>query len=1389
MTSPRWQGCCKPQPRAACGAHLPLAVERVSHRAGQDKGPRRLRANGLGRTISALWAEPIVARRRKHVSTSSKGMRPRGIRSHRIIKRIRGLREPGSCTVINAIQARREFDMIHFHIQTALDHPSKHVIGSRGAFGATVALMTNKARRRHGAAEAPSHHRLVTLVIAMFLCLLGSCGQLTYAQNSSGSITGVVTDPSGAVIPGAKVTARDTAKGFTYTSATNAAGLYTIGSLPPGNYAVSITASGFKTENRPGVTLVVNQHATVNVTMTVGATSQSVTVSGAPPLLEAQDATTGLTVDRTFVDDLPLVGRDLTDLAFLAPGVTPSVGQSLGQEHYANNFDSNGGRTSTADVLLDGISNSAPQNNPGDLDPLYTPSIEAVQEFKIEQNGFGADIGFGGNTVMSVIMRSGTNQFHGDVYEFLRNGGLNANNWFNNRAGIPIPGSRENDFGFTFGGPIQKDKTFFFVDFEGTRSASAAAFSAGVPDMAERNGDFSGICAYYKGAFNSSGQCSAAQGQLWDPYSAIYNAKTGVKNLTAIIPNNNMAAYTSPGAALLAGTPFQPAATPGNLIDPVAAKMITYYPMPNLNVGTSAYNPYNNWAGAGSNPSSSDQGDIKVDRQISDMTHFMARFSMRGAFTTTANPWNNPLFPDSTGPDTTGVVSAEVHLTHNFSPTFLVDASYGYTREAGNRGGVDASFPSFNAVKDLGLAPNLGTSGINIAPAIRIETNYISAGGSNASLGATTSAVIVDRWEVHDPTIKFDKISGRHEFQFGGEMRMFRTNYVQWAYPAGEFEFTNTGTSQTTSATSGGDAVASFLTGFPSQGDYEINPALATQSFDYAGYFQDNWHTTNKLTLNLGLRYELQLPLTERFNRQEWINPTAVSPLSGQVSLSSSAAAVYSAAGLPVPDLSTVLGGLQYASPSERYPVNPDFAGGIQPRFGFAYRLTNNTVVRGGYGIFDDPVVYAAEGTFAGIDGFQSETSLVTTYQDNGYTPFGRLSNPWPTGLLPPSGSSLGLSTDLGISAGGWIRNWNQTPYEQDWNLGLQHQFGSVLVDAEYIGAKGTHLYFGGNQGEDYFGNWIQSVTPAQLTALDTKVANPFYGKITTPGCSICGSTITAYDLLEPYPQFSAFPGSEPPPPWANSEYNAFQLKVEKRFSHGLDLLADYTWSKSLDDSSTEDSANAFEAGTYPTAQDPNDLEAEYALSEYDEPQVLTFAYVYQLPFGRGERWGHNWNRFTDALLGGWQTNGFWTFQSGQPLDVTLTSGLSVPWPTWGPQRPNLTGTLLKNNGSETSRVAQYFGNPGVLTQPPEHALGTAPRALSVLGPGIENADLSVFKNFPIHKLGESGMLQFRIETFNALNYVQFADPNLQVGSTTFGEITSQLNSPREVQIAAKLYW
>ncbi|MBO0722643.1 MAG: carboxypeptidase regulatory-like domain-containing protein, partial [Blastocatellia bacterium] len=362
------------------------------------------------------------------------------------------------------------------------------------------------------------------------------------------------------------------------------------------------------------------------------------------------------------------------------------------------------------------------------------------------------------------------------------------------------------------------------------------------------------------------------------------------------------------------------------------------------------------------------------------------------------------------------------------------------------------------------------------------------------------------------------------------------------------------------------------------------------------------------------------------------------------------------------------------------------------------------------------------------------------------------------------------------------IKGWNQTPYMQTWNLGVQREFKSFLIDVNYVGTKGTHLYFGGAGNLNYLGPWVESASPSQITQLNTKVANPFWGTITNPSSSLSGQTVTYNQLLRPYPEFSGFSG--PDLPMANSIYHALQIRVEKRFSKGLQLLGTYVWSKSIDDSSVACSCTTWLGGAT-SLQDPNRRYLERSVSQYDIPQVLQFSYTYELPVGKGKRLGSHWGNLVNSLIGGWQTNGLWRFDDGMPLALGLSTSQSLP--TYGGQRPNLIGPLTRN--TDSNWMNQYFANPQNVVTPAPFTVGNAPREISsVRAPGTSTTALSLFKQFAL-PIREGTMLEFRVEAFNALNHPQFSPPNLTVGSNAFGKVTSQANSPRQVQIGLKLYF
>ncbi|MGI8740956.1 MAG: carboxypeptidase regulatory-like domain-containing protein [Bryobacteraceae bacterium] len=725
------------------------------------------------------------------------------------------------------------------------------------------------------------------------------------AQVYAGTLTGVVSDPSGAVVPGAQAVLTDEQKGFKYSAATDTGGRYVLRSLPPGNYSLLVSAPGMRSYSQPGITLTIGQNAQVNVKFELQGTAETVTVAETAPLLQTQDASTGQLVNRKFINDLPLTSRSVFNLAQLSPGVTQPAGNAFGLNQGDTNFISNGGRNSTADILIDGVSQTNNENNSGVTTSLYTPEVDAVEEFKVQQNTYSADVGFGGNTVINVVTKSGSNQFHGSLFEFLQNSALNANDWFNNQNGVKISPTKQNQFGGTIGGPIRKDRTFFFFDYQGTRTRSTSTSNAGVPSVAERQGNFGEVCTRVGGAFDAQGQCSAASGQIWDPYSGVFDSKLNGAVRSAFVPFNNLTTYISPGNPKLAGTPYALAPKAGNLIDPVAFKMMQYFPLPNVAVGTPDYNYQNNWIGASTSPSTDNRFDVKIDHRIGDASMLSGRISHAFGNEEDANCFGNVADPCTSGPTTNNAWSGSLNFNHTFGPTLVMTVTYGMARNFSYDAGVAADFKDFNPVTTLGLPPYILTSGQIATPTLSLGNGYQSAGSQ--SLGSHEFSILKYPLDTHTLNTSVDKIKGKHEFKIGYEGRFHRISFLQAGYPEGDYTFSLSGTSRTPSGGTGGDALASLLIGFPQGGNgYGIDVAVTTQNFAHAWYFQDNWRPKGRLTVNLGLRYELTLPRTERYNRMSWIDPNVTSPLQ-------------------VPGLPQLKGGLVFASDNERSPYNTDF--------------------------------------------------------------------------------------------------------------------------------------------------------------------------------------------------------------------------------------------------------------------------------------------------------------------------------------------------------------------------------------------------------------------------------------------------------------------------------
>jgi hypothetical protein len=678
--------------------------------------------------------------------------------------------------------------------------------------------------------------------LAFLLSVSPAGGQLY-----TGSVTGAVTDPSGAVIPSAKVTLVDQNKGFSYAGTTDSTGRFLLRSIPPGTYRISVEASGFQTVRKEGINVDVSQNVSIDFSLTIGAANTVVEVQAPTEELQTQDAVTGQVVNRRYVNDLPLVDRNFTNLAYLAPGITETDAPGTKNSNGGINFNSNGSRNSTADVLIDGASASNFEQNSGIQNVPYTPSVDSVEEFRVQQSNFSAEYGFAGGTIINVVTRSGGNQFHGNVYEFFRNSVMDANTWFNNQSGTPISLLKRNNFGGTVGGPIRKNKTFFFFDYEGIReSTSADSGKMGVPSLCERGdpsapcpvgvpalGNFGELCALQGGSFPTSGpnmgQCVDSTGalfpagQLWDPYTGTFNSTPlGNPNLPPgavrmnFIPFDNLATYMSPLNPLLAGTPFALPMVPGNLIDPVAAKFFLSFPKPTINATDFATLQGGNFFRSGARSNSNNQFDIKVDHRFSDRDQLSVRYSHQNNNSKDFNCFGN--FAD---PCTSGLMNVTRHVvavnfTHPFSPTLVMTLTYGLVRGFDNAPGIKGQFPNIkSSFTQIGF-PSYLDNGFGTIPAVSLTGYSSGSAPSGNNIGTQPFSITREGQDSHHLVGSVSWLRGKHELKFGGEGRMHRINHTNPGWPSGFFVFDTTSTNQLSGITDnsfGGDAMASFLTG------------------------------------------------------------------------------------------------------------------------------------------------------------------------------------------------------------------------------------------------------------------------------------------------------------------------------------------------------------------------------------------------------------------------------------------------------------------------------------------------------------------------------------------------------------------------------------------------
>ncbi len=1074
-----------------------------------------------------------------------------------------------------------------------------------------------------------------TLLVYLFMVCCASVG---FAQFESASVLGTVKDRSDAVVTGARVTLTNADTGFTSTKDTDENGNYEFVNVRVGRYKLVAEKTGFSNATAENVTVNVNARQRVDLIMTVGQITESVSVSANVSIVEADSSERGQVIETKKIVELPLNGRNYSDLALLSPGVRRSA-YAVANPPREGSFNVNGQRSVFNNFLLDGVdNNSYGTSNQGFANQVINLPPDALTEFRIVTNNMSAEYGRASGAMVNASMRSGTNQLHGAAWEFLRNTDLNAIGFFKPAGGVK-PVLQRNQFGATLGGPIVKDRAFFFANYEGFRENNKFLTFSVLPTAAQRQGIFT---------------------------TTITNPLTG-----KVYP---------------AGTPI-----PQSDWQPFARKVISDLPLPT--------NPEsaNNYQRIRTDRNHTDKMDLKLDGQLTSKLTAFVRIDQRKT-----NLFQEPEIPGPSGGGGNGfirILNQEIAFgtTWTLSPSSLLEFRMGISRtEAGK------------SPRDLGGPNMLATYGI---PGLPTDAR-VSGGLTNQAVAGYTAfgrQATNPQWQypfVYDPKIVYSKILGRHSLKMGYEYQWINTE-VEDVNPLYGLDSYN--------AAFSGNNLADFLFGL--RRTYALTNFFVANLRNYLhfGYVQDDFKVNNKLTLNLGVRYEFATPYWERDNKLTNFDPGT------NTLLQAKSGSLY-----------------------DRTLVNPD-RNNFAPRVGFAYSFTPTWVVRGGYGISYAHFNRAGGGNLLAINFPQSINVAVT--QDPTQSTFRTTQQGYPDNLLNPAGFDQRLAN---IS---YIPKNTPTAYVQNWFFSIQKEiFHNVLFDIAYVGNKSTHLIV--------FADYNQA-TPAAVgsgpgvPSLQQRRPNQAWGPI----------TIT-------------WPG-------AFANYNALQLKLEKRYSGGLSLLNSFTWSKALDNASQslEDQGN----GGRPSPQNFFNMAAEKGPSSYDQKFNNTLSAVYELPFGKGRRFGSDWNRGVDALLGGWQVSGISTSVSGEPINLLYSSvpaGFQVSnigqdfrgQPSY---RPNLLGDPLAPGDQRT--IDNYFNKANVVV-PTNGPFGNAGRNVA-RSHGLFQIDANVQKNF---RITERVTTQFRSEFFNLMNHTNFRAANPDRSSAAFGTIRSTYPA-RQIQFALKI--
>lgn len=1215
----------------------------------------------------------------------------------------------------------------------------------------------------------------------LFVVLVMAFGSAN-AQEFRGSLQGQVLDPQESVVAGATVTLKNVATNVEATVTTGEDGSYSFSLLQPGKYMITVTKQGFTTATREGIEIRVADKLRMDVTMEIGV-SATISILAGAPILESGSVSTGSLISGQQISELPLTEGTAYQLATLAPGIA-YTGNPLFNGPTSNGnlaaFRSNGA-TGSNQITLDGSPNYAFDGAVG-----FSPPSDAVQEFKVQTNTFDAQQGYSAGATVNVAVKSGTNDLHGSLWYFNRDRSRTANNFFSNLSGQERPERTYHRFGGVLSGPVYipkvfngRDRTFFLVSYERLKDNVAEPQLFTVPTEAMRRGDFSALIV------NRNNIADAANTVIYNPFSGTTSGSNVVRT--------SFGCPTS--GALPAGSTCN--IIPGNLLNPVAQALVGYYPPPNA-TGV-ANGTQNNYFSNVIRSQNYRAWLTRIDHKISENQ------TIFGKYYHSFNPedrynWTGEVngFAVTEGFEFRINDGGNVDYTATLSNNMVFDLRASFNRFEQERRPAATFDPTTLPFAQASLS---AFRGYEYIPRIMIR-NLDATRPIRSTLGSTRADWNSGRlrpFMMGSIQPSMTQVIGNHSTKYGYDLRIVRENFISNGYQGGQFYFDGLYTapasnSSTTLRNVFGRDIAAFLLGVPTTGsggnssliDNSIN--YSVQSLFHGFFFQDDWRVTPKLTLNLGLRYELEVGLTERFNRiLRGFDLTTPSPVETAVRAAYSTA--FNANSFPVaPDQFRVLGGYTFADDNNRHVWDGDKSN-FQPRIGIAYQLNNKTVVRGGFGIFMAPFQIETPQQ----PGFAGNTAFVPT-NNNGLTFIATLTNPFPngaSGLNVSPGSSLGLLTGIGADVA--TAELPVVPVDRRNSkfarmvFGLQRELpGQFVVEANFITAWGydlavnrnlnfVPLQFGCPGLAGATSPCTLGTTPATDTTISTYLSaslgansNPFRNLLPGTGSPFnTATTMTRAQSLLRYPQFTnlfiqQYNGS--------NRYNSLQLQASKRFATTLTFTTTYTYS------------NLREQVNY---LNPSDTELEDRISQFDRPHRFTFAGTYQLPLGRGRAFGTEMNRVLDVIVGGWQVNGTYEWQSGEPFLLTAA-------PLYYPDDPTGIQSLV---GKSDGQGGKYGIDRSAIIAPGLVALSAfgfrnVPTTLeNVRNQPYSVANLSLTKNF---NFSETKRLQIRGEALNAFNHPYFgAGIGLNPGTAgapnaAFGLVTTQRNNPRDIQIGVK---